>query len=151
MLHDAPYGVNDDFGRGGVAEFEKQMTALGATTVMKEYFEHGNSDFYTLLTKLKRQCGPGKSIGRRGWTMLMRVKGVKPVTVRKGGKVYRYYRHRATGQRIKAEFGTAAFAAEAAARPYARPIRLRQGLPAVPHPVPGRRPGRTRVDRLESG
>ena len=27
-------GVNDDFGRGGVAEFEKQMTALGATTVM---------------------------------------------------------------------------------------------------------------------
>jgi branched-chain amino acid transport system substrate-binding protein len=46
-------GVNDDFGRGGVAEFEKQMTALGATTVMKEYFEHGTSDFYTLLTKLR--------------------------------------------------------------------------------------------------
>src|SRR4051794_15107276 len=52
-------GVNDDFGRGGVAEFEKQMTALGATTVMKEYFEHGTSDFYTLLTKLKSSGADG--------------------------------------------------------------------------------------------
>lgn len=52
-------GVNDDFGRGGVAEFEKQMTALGATTVMKEYFEHGTSDFYTLLTKLKASGADG--------------------------------------------------------------------------------------------
>jgi branched-chain amino acid transport system substrate-binding protein len=52
-------GVNDDFGRGGVAEFEKQMQALGATTVMKEYFEHGTSDFYTLLTKLKASGADG--------------------------------------------------------------------------------------------
>jgi branched-chain amino acid transport system substrate-binding protein len=52
-------GVNDDFGRGGVAEFEKQMTALGATTVMKEYFEHGTSDFYTLLTKLRSSGADG--------------------------------------------------------------------------------------------
>jgi branched-chain amino acid transport system substrate-binding protein len=52
-------GVNDDFGRGGVAEFEKQMSALGATTVMKEYFEHGTSDFYTLLTKLKASGADG--------------------------------------------------------------------------------------------
>lgn len=52
-------GVNDDFGRGGVAEFEKQMQALGATTVMKEYFEHGTSDFYTLLTKLKTSGADG--------------------------------------------------------------------------------------------
>jgi branched-chain amino acid transport system substrate-binding protein len=52
-------GVNDDFGRGGVAEFEKQMTALGGTTVMKEYFEHGTSDFYTLLTKLKSSGADG--------------------------------------------------------------------------------------------
>ena len=29
------------------------VTALGATTVLKEYFEHGTSDFYTLLTKLR--------------------------------------------------------------------------------------------------
>ena len=27
------------------------MDALGAKTVMKEYFEHGTSDFYTLLTR----------------------------------------------------------------------------------------------------
>jgi branched-chain amino acid transport system substrate-binding protein len=52
-------GVNDDFGRGGVAEFEKQMDALGAKTVMKEYFEHGTSDFYTLLTKLKASGADG--------------------------------------------------------------------------------------------
>jgi integrase len=45
----------------------------------------------------------------------MRIKGVKPVTVRKRGKVYRYFRHRATGETIKAAFGTAAFAAEVAA------------------------------------
>ncbi len=52
-------GVNDDFGRGSVDEFEKQMTALGATTAMKEYFEHGTSDFYTLLTKLKASGADG--------------------------------------------------------------------------------------------
>lgn len=52
-------GVNDDFGRGAVAEFEKNMSALGATTVMKEYFEHGTSDFYTLLTKLKTSGADG--------------------------------------------------------------------------------------------
>jgi len=52
-------GVNDDWGRGGVAEFEKQMIALGAKTVMKEYFEHGTTDFYTLLTKLKASGADG--------------------------------------------------------------------------------------------
>jgi branched-chain amino acid transport system substrate-binding protein len=52
-------GVNDDFGRGSVEEFEKQMKALGATTVMKEYFEHGTTDFYTLLTKLKASGADG--------------------------------------------------------------------------------------------
>jgi branched-chain amino acid transport system substrate-binding protein len=52
-------GVNDDFGRGSVDEFEKQMTALGTTTAMKEYFEHGTSDFYTLLTKLKASGADG--------------------------------------------------------------------------------------------
>lgn len=42
----------------------------------------------------------------------MRLKGVKPVTVRKRGRVFRYFYHRATGKRILAEWGTAAFAAE---------------------------------------
>jgi branched-chain amino acid transport system substrate-binding protein len=52
-------GVNDDFGRGGVEEFEKQMKALGATTVMKDYFDHGTTDFYTLLTKLRSSGADG--------------------------------------------------------------------------------------------
>jgi branched-chain amino acid transport system substrate-binding protein len=52
-------GVNDDWGRGGVEQFEKQMTALGATTVMKDYFDHGTTDFYTLLTKLKSSGADG--------------------------------------------------------------------------------------------
>jgi branched-chain amino acid transport system substrate-binding protein len=52
-------GVNDDFGRGGVEEFEKQLTKLGVTTVMKEYFDHGTTDFYTLLTKLRSSGADG--------------------------------------------------------------------------------------------
>ena len=52
-------GVNDDFGRGSVEEFEKRMAGLGATTVMKDYFEHGTPDFYTLLTKLKASGADG--------------------------------------------------------------------------------------------
>lgn len=47
--------------------------------------------------------------------VLMRLKGVKRVTVKKGGKTYTYYRHRATGERIKGEFGTAEFHASYAA------------------------------------
>lgn len=42
----------------------------------------------------------------------MRVKGVKIVTVRKRGRVFRYFYHRATGKRIAADWDTAAFAAE---------------------------------------
>lgn len=45
----------------------------------------------------------------------MRIKGVKAVTVRKRGLVYRYYYHRATNTRLKAEYGTATFASEVAA------------------------------------
>jgi branched-chain amino acid transport system substrate-binding protein len=46
-------GVNDDWGRGGVDEFSKQMTELGAKPALKEYFDHGTTDFYTLLSKLR--------------------------------------------------------------------------------------------------
>ncbi|HYP83070.1 ABC transporter substrate-binding protein [Variovorax sp.] len=46
-------GVNDDWGRGGVEDFSKDMAAHGVKTVMKEYFDHGATDFYTLLTKLR--------------------------------------------------------------------------------------------------
>ena len=46
-------GVNDDWGRGSVEDFSKDLTALGVKTVMKEYFDHGATDFYTLLTRLR--------------------------------------------------------------------------------------------------
>jgi branched-chain amino acid transport system substrate-binding protein len=52
-------GVNDDWGRGGVDEFSKQMTSLGGKTAMTEYFDHGTTDFYTLLTKLKASKADG--------------------------------------------------------------------------------------------
>jgi branched-chain amino acid transport system substrate-binding protein len=52
-------GVNDDWGRGGVDEFSKQMTALGAKTALKEYFDHGTTDYYTLLTKLRASKADG--------------------------------------------------------------------------------------------
>jgi branched-chain amino acid transport system substrate-binding protein len=46
-------GVNDDWGRGGVEEFSRDLSAAGVKTVAKEYFDHGSTDFYTLLTKLR--------------------------------------------------------------------------------------------------
>jgi branched-chain amino acid transport system substrate-binding protein len=46
-------GVNDDWGRGGVDEFSQGIEKLGGKTVMKEYFEHGTTDFYTLLTRVR--------------------------------------------------------------------------------------------------
>ncbi|VTU21743.1 Leucine-, isoleucine-, valine-, threonine-, and alanine-binding protein precursor [Variovorax sp. PBS-H4] len=52
-------GVNDDWGRGGVEDFSKDLGALGVKTVMKEYFDHGATDFYTLLTKLKASNADG--------------------------------------------------------------------------------------------
>ncbi len=46
-------GVNDDWGRGGVEGFQKNLSALGVETVMTEYFDHGTSDFFTIATKLR--------------------------------------------------------------------------------------------------
>ena len=46
-------GVNDDWGRGGVEEFEKNLSALGVKTVLTEYFDHGTTDFYTIATKIR--------------------------------------------------------------------------------------------------
>ena len=46
-------GLNDDWGRGGVDEFSKEIEALGAKTVLKEYFDPGATDFYTLLTRIR--------------------------------------------------------------------------------------------------
>lgn len=52
-------GVNDDWGRGGVEDFSKDLEAMGVKTVMKEYFDHGATDFYTLLTKLRASKADG--------------------------------------------------------------------------------------------
>ncbi|WP_207479989.1 ABC transporter substrate-binding protein [Arenibaculum pallidiluteum] len=46
-------GVNDDWGRGGIEEFSRDLSALGVKTVLTEYFDHGTTDFFTLLTKLR--------------------------------------------------------------------------------------------------
>lgn len=60
ILHDnlklerlAYVGVNDDWGRGAVDAFSGEIEALGGETVLKEYFEHGTTDYYTLLTKVR--------------------------------------------------------------------------------------------------
>lgn len=46
-------GVNDDWGRGGISEFSSQIEAAGGETAMKLYFDHGATDFYTLLTRVR--------------------------------------------------------------------------------------------------
>lgn len=46
-------GVNDDWGRGGVEVFEKDLSLLGVETSLKEYFDHGTTDFFTILAKVR--------------------------------------------------------------------------------------------------
>ena len=46
-------GVNDDWGRGGVEEFDRDLSELGVKKVMAEYFDHGTTDYFTLLAKLR--------------------------------------------------------------------------------------------------
>jgi len=52
-------GVNDDWGRGGVEEFEQNLSALGVKTVLKEYFDHGTTDFFTIAAKLRAAKADG--------------------------------------------------------------------------------------------
>ncbi|MCK9917740.1 penicillin-binding protein activator [Microbacteriaceae bacterium K1510] len=46
-------GVNDDWGRGGVDDFVRGLSELGVKKALVEYFDHGTTDFYTLLAKLR--------------------------------------------------------------------------------------------------
>jgi branched-chain amino acid transport system substrate-binding protein len=46
-------GVNDDWGRGGVEEFSHDLSELGVKKAMVDYFDHGSTDFFTLLAKLR--------------------------------------------------------------------------------------------------
>ncbi len=52
-------GLNDDWGRGGVVEFSKEVETLGGKTSLKEYFEPGTTDFYTLLTRIRAAAPDG--------------------------------------------------------------------------------------------
>ena len=51
--------VNDDYGRGSVAAFSKRVKNLGGDVVFAEYYEHGETDYYPLLTKLKAKDANG--------------------------------------------------------------------------------------------
>ncbi len=48
--------VNDDWGRGTAKTFAEQAGALGIDLSATEFFEHGQADFYPLLTKFKNQA-----------------------------------------------------------------------------------------------
>ncbi|MDN7999968.1 penicillin-binding protein activator [Burkholderia multivorans] len=52
-------GVNDDWGRGGVQEFQQALQAGGVQTASTDYFDHGTTDFYTMLTKLRASGADG--------------------------------------------------------------------------------------------
>jgi branched-chain amino acid transport system substrate-binding protein len=70
-------GVNDDWGRGGVDEFSRQMGELGAKTALKEYFDHGTTDYYTLLTKLRASKADGVFVAAETQDGSMLVKQIK--------------------------------------------------------------------------
>jgi branched-chain amino acid transport system substrate-binding protein len=46
-------GVNDDWGRGSVQDFSRLIESLGGATVLKEYYDLGATDYYTLITRLR--------------------------------------------------------------------------------------------------
>ncbi|CAN7784216.1 penicillin-binding protein activator [Caballeronia sp. LjRoot34] len=52
-------GVNDDWGRGSVQEFQQALQKVGTKTASVDYFDHGTTDFYTLLTKLRASEADG--------------------------------------------------------------------------------------------
>lgn len=46
-------GVNDDWGRNSIEEFSANIEAHGGETISKLYFDHGVTDFYTMLTRIR--------------------------------------------------------------------------------------------------
>ncbi len=70
-------GVNDDWGRGSVKAFESELSAHGVDTAMVEYFNHGATDFYTLLTKLRSSGADGVFVAAEtqdGSTLVKQIK-----------------------------------------------------------------------------
>jgi len=45
--------VNDDWGRGTAEAFTKTFTEYGGKVLSTEYFEHGETDYYPFLTRIK--------------------------------------------------------------------------------------------------
>jgi len=74
-------GVNDDWGRGGVEAFSKNLSALGAKTVMTEYFDHGATDFYTLLAKLRTSKPDGVFVAAETQDGSILVKQIKEMGI----------------------------------------------------------------------
>ena len=72
-------GVNDDWGRGSVEDFSRDLQALGVKTGMKEYFDHGATDFYTLLTKLRASKADGVFVAAETQDGSILVKQMKEV------------------------------------------------------------------------
>ena len=54
--------VNDDYGRGSVDAFSKRVKSLGGDVVFVEYYEHGETDYYPILTKLKQTKADGLAL-----------------------------------------------------------------------------------------
>lgn len=74
-------GVNDDFGRGAVDEFEKNMAAMGVKTAFKDYFEHGTTDYYTLLTRVRAAKPDGLFVAAETQDGSILVKQVKELGI----------------------------------------------------------------------
>jgi branched-chain amino acid transport system substrate-binding protein len=88
ILHDdlklkklAYVGVNDDFGRGAVDQFEKAMTAMGVKTTFKDYFDHGTTDYYTLLTRVRAAKPDGVFVAAESQDGSILVKQVKELGI----------------------------------------------------------------------
>ncbi|GAA5119106.1 ABC transporter substrate-binding protein [Alloalcanivorax gelatiniphagus] len=70
-------GVNDDWGRGSAKAFEQELSSHGVETTLVEYFNHGATDFYTLLTKLRGSGADGVFVAAEtqdGSTLVKQIK-----------------------------------------------------------------------------
>lgn len=114
-------GVNDDWGRGGMEEFSRQIESMGGETVEKLYFDHGATDFYTMLTRLRAQKPDGIFVAAETQDGSILVKQMKEVGLQ--SRIF------GVGSWATADFvGLAGDAAEGiyAAVPYAHTIQRDQ-------------------------
>ena len=49
----AGLAVNDDYGRDASSKYRAGLEKLGIKVITQEYFDHGTTDFYSVLTKIK--------------------------------------------------------------------------------------------------